>query len=279
MDSRQLLFFTGATNFFHNFIPLYFLFGSLEHPGASFEFLVKDVPRMLALHGASLDRISELTGSSYYLHDVKSYPGKQVPLMQNSYRFLLQPFLRAEYVYIGDIDILMTENVLLRHASYLESGLPFYNHVRPGTKRLTGLHLARYDDLYPLHDHLWDYSQLNDEEILYLNYELRGDVLSPGLEELQAALGRPNCGVHLSLNRLPFSANVESPSWGIQAHDLKKLMLHIETEHVRSAIDLMYRGSRRVLLNIIVIAKGLAAMSRADQVEFLLKKKEIWVGS
>lgn len=276
MQSKQLLFYTGATNFFHNYIPLYFLFGALSNPGASFEFLVRDVPRMQALHGQSLDRIASVFDCVYYLHDVATRTCRKTPLMENSYRFLLQPFLRAEYVYIGDIDILLTENILEWHQAFLDSQLPFYNQIRPNSKRLTGLHLARYDDLYPLEEALWDYCGLNDEEILYKNYELKGALSSTGLDALQVKLGRPYCGIHMSVNRLPFAGDLEAPGWGVNVDYLKKMMLHLSSEQVRLIVDLMYVGSRRILLNLVTISLGLGSMSKSDQLLYGLKKREIW---
>ncbi|MGB1416430.1 MAG: hypothetical protein ACPG6X_03010 [Synechococcus sp.] len=279
LESKDLLFYTGATNFFHNYIPLYFLFGALEHPGASFEFLVRDLTRMQALHGESLDRIQAWSGSVYYLHDVATRQCRKIPLMENSYRFLLQPFLRSEYIYIGDIDVLLTENVLERHHAYLDSGLPFYNHIRPGTKRLTGLHLARYDHLYPLDPTLWDFCHLNDEEILYKRYELMGCLCQAELAPLVNDLGRPNCGIHVSPNRLPFFANVEGPDWGMEVSTLRRLLRHLECPEVRSIVEVMYRGSRRILMNLVVISRGLQSINRSDRLLYLLKKKEIWVDS
>ena len=276
MQSKQLLFYTGATNFFHNYIPLYFLFGALSNPGASFEFLVRDVPRMQALHGQSLDRIASVFDCVYYLHDVATRTCRKTPLMENSYRFLLQPFLRAEYVYIGDIDILLTENILERHQAFLDSQLPFYNQIRPSSKRLTGLHLARYDDLYPLEEALWDYCGLNDEEILYKNYELKGALSSTGLDDLQVKLGRPNCGIHMSVNRLPFAGDLEAPGWGVSVDYLKKMMSHLSSEQVRLIVDLMYVGSRRILMNLVTISLGLGSMSKSDQLLYGLKKREMW---
>ena len=271
VESRQLLFFTGATKFFHNFLPLYFLFGSLEHPGASFEFLVDDMPRILALHRECLDRISSLTGSSYYLHDVKTYSGRSKPLMQNSYRFLLQPFLQAEFVYIGDIDIIITENVIRKHMKYFSSGLPYYNFIRPGAKRLSGLHLARYEHFYPLAEDVWDYADLNDEEILYKSYETRNALCEEALVPLFQEIGRPNCGIHVSTNRLPFSMSRERAGWGIYARALKKIDHYFEDPEVRSVIGFMYQGSRTILMNLIVIARGLNGLSEDDRSLFLLK--------
>lgn len=280
MQAKQLLFYTGATNFFHNYIPLYFLFGALEHPGASFEFLVRDIPRMQALHGESLDRISALTGSLYYLHDVEARSCRKSPLMENSFRFLLQPFLQSEFVYIGDIDILLTENILAKHHAFIDSGLPFFNVIRPGTKRLTGLHLARYADLYPLPGNIWDYCDINDEEILYKSYELKDNLFHPELDALSLELGRPNCGIHVSTNRLPFSMSKEQPGWGIYSRALRKISNYFDHHaEVRSVVEGMYRGSRMILMNIIVISRGLKVISEEDRSLFLLKGNELRLGS
>ena len=93
---------------------------------------------------------------------------------------------------------------------------------------------------------------------------------------MRLSLGRPICGLHMSVNRLPFSANCESAGWEVDVKYLRRLLFHLDSDDVRAVVNLMYRGSRRVLLNVVVIAKGLASMSRSDQLDFLLKKKELW---
>ena len=130
--------------------------------------------------------------------------------------------------------------------------------------------------MYPLEEGLWDYCELKDEEILYKDYELKGRLFSEGLDALQVKLGRPNCGVHMSPNRLPFSVDLEVPGWGINADYLQKMMSYLSSEPMRSIVELMYGGSRRMLTNLVTISLGLEAMSESDQLLYGLKKREIW---
>ena len=126
--------------------------------------------------------------------------------------------------------------------------------------------------MYPLEEGLWDYCELNDEEILYKDYELKGRLFSEELDALQVKLGRPNCGVYMSPNRLPFSVDLEVPGWGINVDYLKKMMSYLSSEPVRSIVDLMYIGSRRVLTNLGTIALGFEAMCKSDQLLYGLKR-------
>jgi len=94
----------------------------------------------------------------------------------NSVRFLEQPQLRADYTYIGDIDILILDNDLTQaHLTHMaETGLPYSNILRPQGERLTGLHFTRTDAHYPISlppdvDLKW-----KDEHLLYRLVQAKG---------------------------------------------------------------------------------------------------------
>lgn len=75
--------------------------------------------------------------------------------------------------------------------------------------------------MYPLEEGLWDYCELNDEEILYKDCELKRRLFSEGLDALKLKLGRSNCSVHMSPNHLPFSVDLEVAGWGINVDYLQ----------------------------------------------------------
>ena len=120
-------------------------------------------------------------------------------------RFLIyvDSFADFEHVYIGDIDLfIVAEEVDLvsHHAAQCEaSGLPYGNRVRPGTKRLTGLHFVRsrnyFAPLRPLMKKNLDRIARSDfegssEELLY--EMMRGSFGLP-----PRGSKRPHHGIHL----------------------------------------------------------------------------------
>lgn len=64
----------------------------------------------------------------------------------NKLRFLLEPkhSLITNYTYIGDIDILLCENILDFHINHMKKyNICFSNIVRPNSDRLSGLHFVQ----------------------------------------------------------------------------------------------------------------------------------------
>lgn len=252
----DLLFYTAATGFYHNFIPLYCLFGGLKHPGAKFEFLVRNSKMIQDKHLKSLQEITNHLQINVVLNDISK--SRIRPAMENSYRFLLEPQLKAKYVYIGDIDIILTRNVFEENKGFLENDMNYHNIIRENSSlpRLTGLHLAKYDHMYPLHHDLAKYYRQNDEHILYKNYQLKGKLHNKKEQQMSHDIGRPLCGVHMSLNRLPFSYWEERVHWGIEKQDLKVIDDVLQDKDIRKLVSNMYEGSKQILWNATCLYRG-----------------------
>jgi len=63
----------------------------------------------------------------------------------NTWRFLEVPKVHATYTYIADIDIFLTESILINNSRIKQMeyfSAPYSNIIRPNTKRLTGLMLV-----------------------------------------------------------------------------------------------------------------------------------------
>ena len=124
-------------------------------------------------------------------------------------RFIGEPLRHYDFTYIGDIDILIMEDVVPFHLAKAERHKSVYDNVtRPGLDRMSGLQFC-----------LADYFRLTraargdaalqarfpqDEEFLYQAISRSGlPVRRPrGIEEFLE--NRPTHGVHISLNREPF---------------------------------------------------------------------------
>lgn len=127
-----------------------------------------------------------------------------IPTAPNSVRFLVQPNHQSSYVYISDIDYVVTRpDLFSRHLTRMKrSGLPYSNMVRPGRPgsyaRLSGLHFAEWDSMYPLAN--------LDEEGLYGLYAYDEALLFAMVNRRRLGFDfrstfRPEPGLHMSPNR------------------------------------------------------------------------------
>ena len=198
-SSSDVCFFTVGTHFYQNFVPAYVWFAQESNPGAACEIVVDDLPLFELRHGDALSALRERG-------DVLIRPIPQLrrpPVMDNTYRFILDPMTVREFTYIGDIDILMLENALETHREVFEAGHSYSNIVRPQSQKLSGLHFTKTADQYPL----GDTSSLvkkypNDEDLLYALVASQGRLF----RDERFTVFRPTLGIHLSLNRLPFNS-------------------------------------------------------------------------
>ena len=151
---------------------------------------------------------------------------------------------KAKYTYIGDVDILIFENILSdvnRMRQMEEFQLPYSDVIRPGSKRLTGLLLVKTSQFFsPIFKHQqtlflqdktkWKTGGKFDEKLLYrmckkvhglppppLYSSSVGDGKNEkkGLKVVESTLSsyRPVHGLHLSPNRGPSQKMKISYQW------------------------------------------------------------------
>jgi hypothetical protein len=217
----ELLFFTCANEKYEDFVPLYAYFALRLHQGAQVEFGLENAEAFLGRHGDSVSMLRSALGHDrIVLREVpwRQENGKRI--VPNTVRFLVQPMSVAKFVYIGDIDIILLEpDFLEEHKKFMDSrNLPYSNSVRPGTRRMSGLHMSRYDSIYPLPD-LSDLvlEKMNDEMVLY---EI---VHRCGLPIQDSEWFRPVHGIHISPNRSPGAqigpgGELVRPGWGVERY-------------------------------------------------------------
>jgi len=138
-------------------------------------------------------------------------------------RFLEEPILKAEYTYIGDIDILLTEPLVDFHVKKMQSrNLCFDNEIRQDLRRLTGLHFVKTNEYYNATRKArtgYNGPFGNDEDLLCRIVESSfGDIhkLIPTAEPFK--ISRPLHGTHLSLRRRPISPKSKM-RWGLHEKD------------------------------------------------------------
>lgn len=195
-------FFTSANRGYEHFVLPYATCALAHNPGIVVEVCVEDPA---AFAGANRDGMAVL--DRHFPGGLHVRGGDFADRLPHTVRFVETPERRSEFTYIGDIDILILEEVTPVHiANMRRTGLPYSNVMRPGGKRLSGLHFTRTDAYYPVDTAGVDLTT-NDEMVL-LNLARKAGLPDPG------ETFRPMHGFHLSANRRPIGAPGE-PSWGL----------------------------------------------------------------
>ncbi len=270
--TKDLLFFTCATRFYENFVPPYIYFAGLHNPGAIFEFVVDNIQEFQGRHQDSLNWLRNRLKTTIHLRERSALIAK--PHMENSIRFVIEPEQVANYVYIGDIDIMILEDIAAWHKPVFDAGLPYSNIVRAGTKRLSGLHFAKYSAQYPLPD-IADLVEKfpNDEELLHAIMARKG-LLYDNKAYYTIKNGRPIHGLHLSLNRLPFSYHKERVSWGMTYGHLAHAAEIFEGGEFNEFFGTLYPGSAQILVNLIYISRGVCSYGEEHFRRFTSMKEQ-----
>lgn len=216
VSMQRLNIFTCANRAYEDFAPLFILSCLLSNPDATVEIGLEDVDSFLLQHGSAMQPIFDAAGDErIHLRSVSFQTNGGQRIVPNSVRFLTEPAIRSEYVYISDIDIITLDPYLFRkHIHHMQrTGLPFSNMIRAEGDRLTGLHFTRHDALYPLPDCSdLPLSTMNDEVLLKKIVERRiGQFSIPGDRF------RPVHGIHISPNR-PDAAPAHGIGWGISGY-------------------------------------------------------------
>lgn len=226
----MLTVFTVADRRYEPFVVPYAASVLSHNPGAVVEIVVEQPRRFQAENGDALDLLDAAFPGGLVLTRGR-FEGKP-----HSLRFLLTPTVQNDYVYIGDIDVLVLTDIAVPHLAQMDTtGLPYSNMVRVGQERLTGLHFTRWDAFYPLTT-IDDQPKLKamDEHYLYQVILKRGLNLPPG--EF-----RPMLGYHLTPSRSPhpiYWAETSDPAYVATYMALRDGPLWIE---LWPLLDMRYR--------------------------------------
>ena len=193
--------YTAANSKYESFIPIFIWSTLRSNPRAKCTIGVENIEAVTSRHAMAFDWLQAHFGERFELFEVDF----SISGAPNSVRFLEFPVFSSDYVYICDIDFLITEDIVsINEKSMRKSGLPFNNIVRPNTTRLTGLHFTRTEALWaPLSKGLQVAEELlrgNDEELLY---HLVSEKLGLTGNQLEGG-SRPSPGLRISLfSRFP----------------------------------------------------------------------------
>lgn len=205
----SLLFYTAADADYEYLAPVYIYCALRSQPKTLVEIGLEDTDRFVEENERSVQILREEFGDRFRFTDV-NFDGVQ----SNVVRFITEPVWadRADYVYIGDIDILLfDDDIEIQHTDQMRQyDAPFSNILREeGTKqtgkpRLTGLHFAPTDLQYPLPE--LDTNKIPepsaesgaDEHLLYTIMEKNGTMIPKEMG------WRPEHGIHVRTGNHPF---------------------------------------------------------------------------
>ena len=162
---EKLLFYTCANEKYYPFAIIYPIFALAFNNDALVEIGLQDYDYFYSIYKDIIEYYKKKYNDKIYYHNVKFYDN----VMPNSIRFISKPHYKTKYVYIGDIDILILEDIFNFHYNNIKHNkLDFSNHKRININYLTGLHFIEYDKMYPITipENINIY-EISDEELLY----------------------------------------------------------------------------------------------------------------
>jgi hypothetical protein len=201
---HDLLFYATADDKYLEFALTYPIFALASNPDATVEIGIvgkRAERRLRGQYGHLLEFYQKHYPNVILFRSIKTFR----KISPNSIRFIIMPKTRAKYVYIGDIDIMITEPVLNVHLEHIAKyDLDFSNIKRVGRERLTGLHFIEFEKMYPARLPLFStlVQKFSDEELLMILMRRKGYKIPD--EKAEENRFRPEHGVHASwFNRAP----------------------------------------------------------------------------
>lgn len=228
--------FTSADRGYHPFVLPYIASVLTHNANTVVELIVEDAEGFKTENQEALSILNDAFDSSaFILRD-----GDFQKVGSHAIRFVEEPSLKPDYVYIGDIDVLVLENISSLHLKQMaKTGLPYSNFYRKDApRRLTGLHFTEYSAHYPLPVVPVPTGPGWDELLLTRQVESRGHSL-----DKSEGCARPLHGLHLSLRRAPFGP----VSWAVDVSHVAPYKKLAKSELWRLLLPLLHPNYKRVL--------------------------------
>jgi hypothetical protein len=252
MAAVQILFFTVANARYEPFV-LPYLASVLHHnPGAGVEIRMERPEKFAAENRPALDLLDQHFPERFDL--TKIVRDDELSRSESSpklIRWLSTPERKAEYLYIGDIDILVLEEVAPAHLARMRrTGLPYSNIQRPNQPRLTGLHFTRWDAYYPQVELDDTAPTEKDEWLLYWLISQKGFGLPDPRDDFH-----PTHGYHLSIARNTANSGAGTvPSWRVKNPSFLAAYLTFSTTTLWQELAPLLDHRYRQLLSMLDIA-------------------------
>lgn len=162
----KLLVYTCANENYFPFAILYPLFVLQTNKDVAVEIVIENYKKFMADYGYLVDWYNKKYPDAVYFHPFE----EKYKCRFGTTRFIIQPLWRGKYIYIGDVDIMITQEIAQQHINNIKKyNLDFSNIKRKGKNKLSGLHFIEYDKMYPIKIHRGlNLMKMWDEEVLYV---------------------------------------------------------------------------------------------------------------
>jgi hypothetical protein len=282
VDEAKVLFFTYADSRYELFAIPYIYFALRNNEDSKVEICLEDYAGFAERNRSALQMLESLYSGRFLIR--QSQVALQSPrAIPNTVRFVETPLLKGRYVYIGDIDLLVFDDVATIHEKLIgEFGVEFSNMLRPqfastAKPRLSGLHFCAFDKYYPIPE-ISDLalSVENDEHVLYECMRRKGLMVPVAFQQ------RPECGIHMSLSRDPLGrttgaagghySSLNAHGWGGR-HYYRVFLEQIREERFSKLLPHLDLELRLVLLAAEAMASDQSRRLHRAATSFLLDKR------
>lgn len=253
-SSGDTNFQTVAMGFYEVFAPLYAFFVANSNPDDEVTLYLENVKAFREKYNFEVDFLERKLDIN--LLEVPE-EAKKLSNGPAHLRFIVPNVSPKPYLYIGDVDIMMTESASQSHAQAFENGLRYSNIQRQKTERLTGLHYTRADSFHiedrgsvpsKLISRCLKESNGNDENLLFR-------IVKTELGEItDSPVGRPVLGLHMSINRLPFSLGTDRPDWGLNNKLAQSIGAVVYSDEFGRFISGSSESTKRIVRNLQLVA-------------------------
>ena len=192
----------SATGYYHIFAIPYIASYSFFNKDTRFEIFVDDVEEFNYKYSGGISKLTEIHGDGIITVRQIDVSALGSEFQQATPRFVQIPTVKTDYVYIGDVDILILDSMISdQHIhNMLANDLPFSNVLRNDAgnahfeigPRLTGLHFSEWGAYYPLPETLTKQNEISSEHLLY-------EIVRDKLGDFEISTDfRPMHGFHIS---------------------------------------------------------------------------------
>ena len=167
----------SATGYYHIFAIPYVASYSFFNKDTRFEIYVDDVELFSEKYKDGISKLKDFHGM-----DIIKIKKIDTTILGDNFqqatpRFVQQPDVKTEFIYIGDVDVLILDSMITdQHIHNMKmNGLPFSNVLRNDEgnsfsqvgPRLSGLHFTEWDAYYPLPEKLTKQNEASSEHLLF----------------------------------------------------------------------------------------------------------------
>jgi hypothetical protein len=225
---------TAATGYYHVFVLPYVASYHFFNPDSRFEFFVDDPEEFESQYCEGLKILRNRLGEENLIISSPNTDHLHPNHHQAVPRFFQTPTVETEFIYIGDVDVLILDSMITgQHEMNMErNNLPFSNvlrdedpahEVRP---RLTGLHFSKYEAYFPL-----PLEEINPEDQIELDEFALYELVKAKIGDFQIEHRfRPPHGFHFS-DKLDYWNRGSSRQVGLHLSYLPNYQLLRETEY------------------------------------------------